>query len=249
MEARPGTSGSSEPASLVRRSAGWLIHVYTASGALLGLLALQAVARRDPRQALLWMAAAVFVDSTDGWMARRLEVRRLIPSIDGRRLDDIVDYFTYVVVPVAFLFHLGLIPETAGLAALPLVASGLGFANERAKTPDDFFLGFPSYWNVVALYLWWLHLDPVANGAIVAVLSALVLVPIRFLYPSKTRPLRPWTLALGSLWGLQVAVALFGPQAASGWWTTGSLWFPAYYFGASVWLHVHLPPSPPAGQR
>jgi phosphatidylcholine synthase len=220
---------------------GWLVHVYTATGALCGMLALQAVADLDPRRALLWMAAATLVDSTDGWLARAVEVSRLIPHIDGRRLDDVVDYFTYVVVPVAFLLHLGLLPRSPWIAALPLVASGLGFANDQAKTDDDFFLGFASYWNVVALYLWWFHLGPWANAAVVAVLSVLVLVPVRTIYPSKTRPLRPLTLVLCVAWFAQIACALLLPDSTPSWWMTSSLAFPAYYVVVSVVLHLSLP--------
>jgi phosphatidylcholine synthase len=232
-----------------RLTLAWLVHLYTASGALLGLLSLDAVARQEPRAALLWMFVALCVDSTDGWLARRLEVRRLIPSIDGRRLDDVVDYFTYVIVPVAFIGHLGLVPHSAWLLALPLIASGLGFANEQAKTDDDFFLGFPSYWNVVALYLWWFRLDPRVAAAMVAVLSVLVLVPVRFLYPSKTRPLRPLTLGLCAAWMVQVAAGLLWPERLPAWWPAASLAFPAYYAVASVVLHLVLPPAAPARKR
>src|SRR5262245_42266223 len=217
-----------------RVALGWLVHLYTASGAVLGLLALNAVAEFEPRRALLWMSAATFVDSTDGWMARRLDLEHLIPWIDGRRLDDIVDYFTYVLVPIAFLAHLGLIPRVAWLVALPLIASGLGFANRRAKTEDDYFLGFPSYWNVVALYLWAFGLPAALNGWVLGILSAAVLLPVRFLYPSKTKPLQPLTLALCAVWAVQIVVALVAPDRVPGWWLSASLVFPAYYVGASI---------------
>jgi phosphatidylcholine synthase len=229
----------------VRLALGWLVHVYTASGSVFGLLALRAVWERRPQEALLWMIVATVIDSTDGFLARRLQLWHLIPRISGRRLDDIVDYFTYVAVPVAFLVFLELIPSSPWVFGLPLVASGLGFANEQAKTDDDFFLGFPSYWNVVALYLWILQLSPEANTAIVVLLSVLVLVPTRYIYPSKTKAWQPLTLVLCSLWALQLTAAFLWPDRVPEWWLWTSLAFPVYYVAGSFVLHFTAPPAIP----
>lgn len=224
-----------------RRKLGWMVHLYTASGAVFGVMALRAIAEHDASAVFLWMIVATFIDSTDGWMARRLDLRRLIPRIDGRRLDDVVDYFTYVVVPVAFLVHFGLLPSSPWVFAAPLVASALGFANEQAKTPDDFFLGFPSYWNVVAIYLWLFGLPAWANAAVVGAISVLVLVPTRYIYPSKTRPWRAFTLAFCTVWGLQLLLAFAIPERLPSWWLWSSLSFPAYYFFGSFFLHWREP--------
>ena len=230
---------------------GWAVHLYTASGAFLGLLALRAVVDADPRRAFGWMLAATVVDSTDGWLARKLEVRRTVPRIDGRRLDDVVDYFTYVIVPVALLSWLDLLPRDRWILAFPLVASGLGFANEQAKTDDDYFLGFPSYWNVVALYLWLFQCRPWTNAAIVIVLSVMILVPTRYIYPSKTKPLQHFTVVFCAVWGIQLFWAFVFPEWTPGWWLWSSLVFPAYYLIASFALHfltASAPARPPANR-
>ncbi len=228
---------SSSRRGLGWKLAGWSLHLYTASGAVFGLLALFAIQRRSAEEALLWMLVAAVIDSTDGAIARWLDVRRLIPSIDGRRLDDVVDYFTYVVVPIVFLVTLDYLPGHWWLVAPPLIASGFGFANTQAKTEDDFFLGFPSYWNVVALYIWLFRLPAPVNGVIVTVLAILVLVPIRYVYPSKTRPLRPVTVLLCGFWGVQLLLQFTFPDRMPSWWMYSSLHFPVYYLGLSFALH------------
>jgi phosphatidylcholine synthase len=245
-DARAGTAAASGGRGRLRVALGWLIHVYTASGAVCGLLALRSIWQREPRQALLWMLVATVIDSTDGFLARAIRIRQLIPRIDGRRLDDVVDYFTYVVVPMAFLLLLGYLPSSPWIAGLPLVASGLGFANEQAKTDDNFFLGFPSYWNAVAVYLWLFDCSPWTNAAIVVFLSILVLVPTRYLYPSKTRHWRPFTLVFCTVWGIQLVAAFLWLERLPGWWMYGTLAFPAYYLLGSFYLHFRLPPAAPA---
>jgi hypothetical protein len=115
-----------------------------------------ATLRGDAQTAFAWMAYTIFVDAIDGTLARHFEVKRVMPTIDGARLDDCVDYFTYVVVPVFFMVHTGMLPASlaAPVAALVLVASLFGFGRTDAKTDDHFFTGFPSYWNITVFYLW-----------------------------------------------------------------------------------------------
>ncbi|MBI3927121.1 MAG: CDP-diacylglycerol O-phosphatidyltransferase [Armatimonadetes bacterium] len=225
------------------RALGWAVHFYTACGAVFGLLALQAVWGGRISQAFFWMAITIVIDSTDGFLARKVQVRRLVPHIDGRTLDDIVDYFTYVVVPVFFMVGTGLLPNMILVASFPLIASGFGFANRQAKTEDDFFLGFPSYWNVVAFYLWLFGLPPQVNAAVIVLLSVLVMIPVRYIYPSKTRQYRGTTLVLAIAWGLQLLIAFVWPEGIPGWWLWSTLYFPVYYLAASLHLHRSLPPS------
>jgi phosphatidylcholine synthase len=229
------------------RSKAWAVHLYTASGAVLALLALDAVMRGSYGAAFAWLAAAMFVDCTDGTLARRARVKEVLPQFDGSKLDDLVDYLNYVLVPVVLVHRAGLLPGgTPGLAvaALPLLASAYGFCESEAKTPDHFFTGFPSYWNVVALYLYVLGWPRWANAGVVALLSALVFVPIRYLYPSRTPTARPLTYAGGVLWGASVAWLLAQFPAPSRTLAALSLLYPAYYIALSLWLHWRSPPSP-----
>src|ERR671916_3331022 len=138
-----------------------LVHVYTASGVLFALAATIEICSSapDPRLVFVLLAAAVLVDATDGPLARRAEVKRWLPSIDGRTIDDIVDYLTFTFLPLLLVWRMGWLPEPAALWVVPaLLASLFGFANTGAKDEEGgFFLGFPSYWNVVAIYAGILH--------------------------------------------------------------------------------------------
>ena len=188
----------------------WGVHLFTASGALLGAAALAAIANGTWTVALLAMLGALFIDAVDGAAARAVQVDRVVPSFDGRRLDDMVDYLNYVIVPMVFLVVAGLLPH-AGLAAVPILASAYGFSQADAKTSDGFFRGFPSYWNVVAIYAWLLGVSPAATTAWVLGLSVLVFVPWKYIYPSKLRQHRALTFALAIL-GFAAVVA--APSAA-----------------------------------
>lgn len=213
----------------------WCVHALTASGAALGMLALVAAHRGEFGSAGLFMLAALFVDSVDGSLARRLRVAERIPSVDGRRLDDVVDFLNYAVVPVYFLVCLGALPP--GLSVVPVLASAYGFAQRDAKTADDFFLGWPSYWNVVALYVWQLAVAPAAAQALVLFLSAAIFVPLKYVYPSKLRVLRRTTVSGLLIWGVLVACAAAWPERARALRLSEiSLAFVAWYVGLSAWL-------------
>ena len=174
------------------------------------LIALAAI-QGDVVQALWFGFVAMIIDGTDGMLARHFRVRELVPWFDGSLLDNIVDYLTYVFAPALLLWTAGYLPQgTAGmiLAILPLLASSYQFCRVDAKTEDHFFLGFPSYWNVIAFYAFILDWSPTTVGVILVVCSALVFVPIRYLYPSRTVALRPITLIVSAIWMLSYAALL-----------------------------------------
>lgn len=218
----------------------WLVHFYTALSAPLGLLAALAVFAGDLRTAFIALAVTTFIDSTDGLLARTFRVKEVLPTFDGARLDDIVDYLTYVFVPVLLLLQAGLLPDGWGIwvGAIVLLSSGYGFAQADAKvsSTDYFFTGFPSYWNIVALYLYVFRLSPAVNAAILLILAVLVFVPIRYVYPSRTRTLRGLTLALGAIWAVLVVVTIWRLPATDGPWAALSMAFPVYYAALSLWL-------------
>ena len=165
------------------------VHLYTASGAVLAFLMVLAAIQGNAVQALWISFLTLVVDGTDGMLARRFRVSETLPWFDGRKLDDIVDYLTYVFAPILLIWQLGLLPAGVGgvvMAALPLLASSYQFCRVDAKTDDHFFLGFPSYWNVIAFYAIVLNLSPVTVGAVLIFWSIMVFVPIRYLYPTRT---------------------------------------------------------------
>ena len=217
----------------------WLVHAYTASSVLLGLWAVHAIYAHEFRLTIYLMIMALAIDCTDGLWARRVDVRRRIPWLDGRRLDDICDFFTYVVVPALMMMEAGLLPHPLWVCA-PVLASAYGFSQEDAKTPDCFFLGFPSYWNVVAMYLYLLGSSPRVSLAIVLVLSVAVFVPLRYIYPTRSPVLRGLSMSVAVLWAFLFSWAAVQTEPSRAWiWLTLILG-PGYYLGLS--LVLHLPP-------
>lgn len=223
-------------ASRARVAAAWGVHAFTASGAVVGAAALVAIAAGDLARAALLMLVGLVIDSVDGTLARKVGVARVLPQVDGRRLDDIVDYLNYVIVPAVFLVAAGSVLHW-GWAALPVLASAYGFSQAQAKTDDGFFLGWPSYWNVVALYLWLLGISPAAGTAWVVLFTGLVFVPIKYVYPSRMPVLRRSTAALAGLWILVLAGAVLWPEPSRALHLAEiSLAFPAWYVLLSLWL-------------
>jgi phosphatidylcholine synthase len=218
----------------------WLAHLYTASGAAMALAAVLALEAGDLRAAFLWLVLATIVDATDGVLARALHVKERLPWFDGATLDNVVDYLTYVFVPVLVVVKTGLVPSPLALpiGAAMLVASGYGFSRTDAKvaTTDHFFTGFPSYWNVVAVYLVDWRLSPLVNAAILAVLVVLVFVPVRYVYPSRTITWRTATLVLGAIWGVCLSIVIWRLPDGGGVWSWLALVFPVYYLVLSLKL-------------
>ena len=214
----------------------WGVHVFTAAGALVGALALLAIADGAWRSAVLWMLVALAIDALDGMLARRADVQRHAARLDGRRLDDIVDFLNYAIVPVVFLVATGLLPSPAWAAA-PIFASAYGFAQVDAKTEDDFFLGFPSYWNVLAIYSFLLDVEPLTCTLWVVVLSVFVFVPWRYVYPSRLRSHRALTF-LGSIaCFVLVGISVLAPEWAQRLYLVEiSLLLPVWY----MWLSWQL---------
>lgn len=212
----------------------WCVHFYTAIGGPIGVWAIFAGFNHDFRTAWLLLAITIIIDSTDGMLARKFRVSTVLPSVDGRRLDDIVDYFNWVIVPSILLVLAGVIP--AWLLPVPLMASGYGFAQTSAKTKDHYFLGFPSYWSLVGYYLYLFSTPIMFNTVLILALAFLVFVPIRFPYPTQTRPYRKLTLLLCSIWGLMLLTILVVHSRGLDWLSWASLFLIPYYVGLTFWL-------------
>jgi phosphatidylcholine synthase len=220
------------------------VHLYTASGAVLTLLILIAAYNGNAVLALWLMLATLIIDSTDGLLARRFRVKEFLPFFDGSLLDNIVDYMTYVLAPILLLWTTGYLPTgTFGvvLATLPILASSYQFCRVDAKTGDDaetdhFFLGFPSYWNVVAFYAIVFDLGAWVVGTILLICSLLVFVPIRYAYPSRTITFRKLTLTLTTLWLLAYVIILVQMPNPTLLLLVFSLFYLVYYFGLSLYI-------------
>ncbi len=220
---------------------GWLVHAYTASGAFIGLLAIAAAAEHRFRASFVMMAIATAIDSSDGVLARYAEVKTRIPNFDGALLDNIVDYLTYVVAPAYLMLVAGIVPGgTWGYVVIAaiLLSSAYGFCRTNAKTPDHYFLGFPSYWNLAAFYLYLFDLQPFVNAVILAGFAVMVFVPIKYIYPSRTELLRRLTITLSLIWAVLVAYLLVTLRKPNHFIVWISFSFIGYYLIMSIVLHA-----------
>jgi phosphatidylcholine synthase len=225
----------------IRHILAWGVHLFTATGAVWGFLALIAIFNHDFRQAIFWMILAIFVDGFDGMLARWADVKTYASGVDGALLDNILDYLNYVVVPALFLVEAdSILPPQFRLtgAAAILLTSAYQFTQVDAKTDDTneyFFKGFPSYWNVVAMYMLIMRLNPWVNLAFLAVFNILVFVPIKYVYPSRSTFAQRTTQILSYLYGI---IGIWGAMQypnVPGWVIWVSFIYVAYYFILSLW--------------
>ena len=201
--------------------AAWAVHAFTATGAVLALLALLAVERGDFAFSLLWLAAALGVDAIDGTLARAAHVKTRLPRIDGSALDLIIDYLTYVFVPALMIVRAELVPAAWApvLAAAILVSSLYVFARADMKTEDNYFRGFPALWNVVAFYLYVAQPGETVGGVLVALLVVATFAPIHFVHPFRVRDYGRFLPTLALAWAA-ATIALLWPdwnEAARRW--------------------------------
>src|SRR5436305_6723932 len=205
-------SGERDSLSISRtaRAAAFSVHIFTAMGAAIALIALLEAVREHWAAMFAWLGVALIVDALDGPIARRLDVMRLQPDWSGEVLDLVVDFVTYVFVPAYAITASGmLLPLAAPLLGAAIVVTGaLYFADRRMKTADNHFRGFPALWNAAAFYLFLLHLPPALSSLAVAALIALTFVPIHVLHPIRVVRLRWLTLSLVARWAVLALIVL-----------------------------------------
>jgi phosphatidylcholine synthase len=202
-----------EPGGVAARgpvAAAWGVHLFTAVGVVVALLALLAVERGQPELALLWLFVALVIDGVDGMLARAARVRERVPRIDGDALDLVVDYLTYVLVPVWFILEGEYLPPPLALllGAAMLVSSLYVFARRDMKTDDGYFRGFPALWNVVALYFFLLKPAPPLATAVVIAFVVMTFAPLYVIHPFRARDYRPFAPVLAIIWTSATATLL-----------------------------------------
>ena len=225
--------------SPLERTLAWGVHAYTAFGLVCAAAIATLIVRGGDeafRLAFLLMIAATAIDATDGWLARLARVKEVLPGFDGRRLDDLVDFLTYTCLPLLLIWRAGLLADARQPWLLvPLVASAYGFSQSDAKTDDDYFLGFPSYWNVVAFYLYTLRPPEAWTLALLLALAVLTFVPARYLHTSVGGHSSLFANLFAAAWTVVLLVVVWQWHEAPRWLAVASLAFPAYYMGAS-WI-------------
>jgi phosphatidylcholine synthase len=230
----------SSSASPVTRAAAFSVHIFTALGAGIALIALLEAVREHWAAMFGWLGAALVIDAIDGPIARRLDVMRVQPNWSGEVLDLVVDFVTYVFVPAYAITASGLLlPLAAPLLGAGIVVSGaLYFADRRMKTADNHFRGFPALWNAAAFYLFLLHLPPALSSLCVAVLIALTFVPFHVLHPVRVVRLRGLTLTLLAVWAELAIITLASDFDAGAPITIGLCAIAAYIVGSDAAIRL-----------
>jgi len=186
------------------------VHVFTALGAALALLALVLATGGQWAAMFFCLGLALIVDGVDGPMARRFKVAEALPRWDGEGLDYVVDFVTYVFVPAYAIAASGYLPEILAvpLGAVVVITGALYFADRNMKTDDNYFRGFPAVWNLVAFYLFVLEPPSWVAATAIMALAALTFAPLRFVHPLRVKRLRIVNLALLALWAVLAFIAV-----------------------------------------
>ncbi|MEO8610032.1 MAG: hypothetical protein ABI690_19215 [Chloroflexota bacterium] len=218
--------------------AAWMVHLYTASGGVVGMLALFAAADGQVRLAFLLLCLCTLIDSTDGILARKAQVSRVLPNFSGAMVDNVIDVLTFVWVPVFIMGSQHLLPSLVW-TAVPIIAALYAYGQVNMKTDDAFFLGFPSYWNFIALYLFWLKPEPVIAVLAVVIPGILSFIPTRYLYPSKNPILSKTSWIMGLVWAVLV-LYLLTQETPNQNLVLASLFYPIYYLALSFYLDLRF---------
>ena len=182
--------------------AAWAVHGFTASGAVLGFLAIISILNNDLVGAFLWLGLALLIDGIDGALAIKIGVSDKTPNIDGSTLDNVIDYLNYVIIPALMIYWFQMVPNgweiilPAGMFAVSLYT----FANLNMKTNDYYFSGFPAVWNIVVLYFYILNTHSIINVIVILLLFILTFVPIKFVHPLRVKKIRNLTIFCTILW-------------------------------------------------
>lgn len=226
------------PSTRVERAKAWAVHAFTLSGLLWATLATLALIEGDLKMMWLWLGVAMMVDGVDGFFARRARVKEVLPWFDGGIVDITVDYLTWTFIPAIFmLLHLPLGPRplAVALVATVLISSMFCYANEHWKSSDNYFVGFPAAWNVVAVVMWLFAFPIWANVLTIVVLAVLTLVPTHYTHPFRVRRFMAINIAAICVWvvatGWLVALHPVRP-----WWLLAAFWLGGGWFAATCVL-------------
>jgi phosphatidylcholine synthase len=233
----------------------WAAHFYTATGLIVAAAIATLIVQGGAgafRWAFALMLVAVLIDSTDGMLARLAKAKEVLPDFDGRRLDDIIDFLNYTFLPLLLIWRAEILPaRLSWCLLLPLVASAYGFCQLAAKTEDGYFLGFPSYWNLVAFYLYVLKPSDWMSLSLLVFLAMLTFVPSRYLYPSQRGRFNTITNLLAGSWVVlavwilyrlpaQLSAASSTVDAQTWWLALASLYFPVFYMITSWVISIRM---------
>lgn len=227
-------------ATAAQRMAAWSVHLFTASGLLAGFMGLLAVERGDWRAAMLWMLLCLFIDGIDGTFARLARVREVLPYVDGKTIDYVIDFFTYAILPAYLFYHAVPVGEPWNLlgAFAMLLTTAIYYGKEGMVSEDGaHFVGFPALWNMVvyAQVFVFPGLSPAGQLAVTAAFAILHFVPILFAYPSRRSTFFWPTLIAAVVFMASVGVNVWYYPEPLPFWRAMTLLATAYFAALGVY--------------
>lgn len=220
--------------SFLQKTLAWAVHVFTASGMVAGFMAILAINEKDWREAMFWLILCLIIDGIDGTFARLFKVKEVLPFMDGKSIDYVVDIATYAIIPAYFFHEADLVSESWKLpaTALILLVSVIYYGKDGMVSQDNYFIGFPVLWNLVVFYLVFVFLaSETTNLLLIITFSILHFIPVKFAYPSRGSRFRIPTLLFSILFfAVMIAITYLYPER-NGLLTTGA-WLCGLYFAA-----------------
>jgi len=221
----------------------WMVHVFTVLGIVAGLQALVSVYDGNPRAAIAWLMVAAVIDGVDGPIARLWNVARTLPMIDGCILDVVVDFIGCVVVPLAFVWRFDMLPAGLNFAvvALAFVTAALWFSRTDLMTPDNWFNGFPTAWNLMVPTFFLVGTGRAFNAVFFTFLAVLQMTSVKFVHPVRVREGRRLTLAITVAWFVAIIVFTATYPTVPAWGVAVLLVGPCYQAGISARRSLSAP--------
>jgi len=179
----------------------------------------------DYQESMLWILATLVIDGIDGTFARMANVKEVLPQVDGKTIDYVIDFFTYAILP-AYLFFIAVDAPVWALYAgsfMTLLSAAIYYGlSEMVSEDGKHFIGFPVLWNMVVYVLIFVtpNLPWAVTLAFVAALAVLHFIPILVPYPSRGG--RWWAVTLSMVVVFVASAVLnvwvFPETSAIGYW-------------------------------
>lgn len=224
--------------TFIQKALAWSVHIFTASGLLTGFMAILAINEKDWRSTMFWLLAALIIDGIDGTFARMFRVKEVLPYIDGKTIDYVIDFATYAIIPAYFFYEAELVSQDwrLPLTFLILMVSSLYYGKEGMVSDDNYFVGFPVLWNMVVFYLVFvLSCSHLINGILVVFFAILHFVPIKFAYPSQASRLKGVTIAASLVFLIALPLMVYYYPERPMWLKIVMILNLCYFGGIATW--------------
>jgi phosphatidylcholine synthase len=224
--------------TIVEKSLAWTVHIFTASGLLAGFMAILSIQAKDWKATMFWLFLSLVIDGIDGTFARQFKVKEVLPDMDGRIMDYVIDFATYAIIPAYFFYEADLVPVEweLGLTFIILLVSALYYGKTGMVSDDKYFIGFPVLWNLVIFYMVFVvDFSPLINAFFIVFFAILHFVPIKFAYPSQASRLKGLTRLVSLIFLLAMPTVVYLYPVCPFWLKAIMMLTILYFGGIAIW--------------